>query len=71
MISNFILSIIRFRAWVISLTLLITLLAGFYATQLHIIIDPVAILPASHPFVSFKALLQNTFNEYDALVIAR
>jgi predicted RND superfamily exporter protein len=70
MISNFIPSIIKFRAWVISLTLLITLLAGFYAVQLRIVIDPAAILPASHPFVTSKSVLENTFNEHYTLVIA-
>lgn len=69
MLSNFVYFVVRNRFVIISLTLLLTVIAGFFTTNLKVIIDPVAILPASHPFVSSKTLLQKTFNTYDALVI--
>jgi predicted RND superfamily exporter protein len=55
---------------VIGLTILITILAGFFATNLRIIIDPMAILPASHPFVSSKSQLETIFGEYYSFVVA-
>jgi len=66
----FIQSVIKLRIWAISLTFLLTVLAIFYATQLRIIIDPAAILPASHPFVSSKSTLENVFSEYYSYVVA-
>jgi predicted RND superfamily exporter protein len=70
MISYLIQTIIFRRSWVIGLTLLITLLAGFFTTNLRIVIDPMAILPASHPFVSSKFQLENIFGEYYSFVVA-
>jgi predicted RND superfamily exporter protein len=67
---SFIQFIIKLRILVISLTLLITLLAGFFTTNLRIVIDPMAILPASHPFVSSKTQLENIFGEYYSFVVA-
>lgn len=68
--SKFLNSIIKFRISVIVVTVLITLLAGFFTTNLRIVIDPMAILPASHPFVSSKSQLENIFGEYYSFVVA-
>lgn len=68
--SAFIQFVIKLRILVAFLTLLITLLAGFFATNLRIVIDPMAILPASHPFVSSKSQLENIFGEYYSFVVA-
>ena len=67
---NFIQFVIKIRALIIILTLLITLLAGYFLTNLRIVIDPIAILPASHPFVSSKSTLENVFSEYYSYVVA-
>jgi predicted RND superfamily exporter protein len=61
---------IKYRIFIITLTLLATILAGFFATNLRIIIDPMAILPASHPFVSSKSQLETIFGEYYSFVVA-
>jgi predicted RND superfamily exporter protein len=62
--------IIKHQVFVIILTLLVTILAGFFTTNLRIVIDPMAILPASHPFVASKLQLENIFSEHYSFVVA-
>jgi predicted RND superfamily exporter protein len=69
-VTRILLFIIERRFYVISLVMLITLLAGFFTTNLRIVIDPMAILPASHPFVSSKTQLENIFSEHYSFVVA-
>jgi predicted RND superfamily exporter protein len=68
--TNFIKKIIDIRILVIFTMLMITLLAGFFTTNLRIVIDPMAILPASHPFVASKLQLENIFSEHYSFVVA-
>lgn len=62
--------------WVVSKRRLVLLLAGLVtaialwsATSLRIVIDPGAILPQSHPFVSSKATLEGVFKEYYVIMV--
>lgn len=70
MLTVFTQTIIARRISVILLSLLLTGLSVFYATQLRIVIDPAAILPQSHPFVASKGVLEGVFGEKYSLVVA-
>lgn len=67
--STFTRCVIRFRGVVIAACMLITLIAGALASGLHIVIDPAAILPASHPYVASKSVLEGVFGEKYSLLV--
>lgn len=61
--------VIVYRRWILVTVMLVTLLAIFFSTHLRIVIDPAAILPQSHPFVSSKSILEGIFGERYTLAI--
>lgn len=70
MLARWIAISIRHRALVLALTAIVTLAALASMTHLQVIIDPAAMLPASHPFVKTRPILEETFGEKYALVMS-
>ncbi|CAK0764189.1 MMPL family transporter [Azospirillaceae bacterium] len=70
MLFQFVRAVIVCRRWIFAATFLVTVLALSYCSRLHIVIDPVEILPQSHPFVASKSVLETVFNEKYALIVA-
>ncbi len=70
MLATWIRTCIRYRKTVLLLTTVITLAAIVSMSRLHVVIDPAAMLPSSHPYVQTRPLLENTFHEKYMLLIS-
>ena len=67
--SNYLHSIRVRILFIVSITVM-TVILGYHATRLRVVIDPMAVLPASHAFVSSKTLLEQEFKQHYSLVVA-
>lgn len=70
MLTTWIRTCIRYRKTVLLSTTVITLAAIVSMSRLHVVIDPAVMLPASHPYVQTRPLLENTFHEKYVLLIS-
>ncbi len=62
-------AVVRFRVAVMVITLCITAVMGFFASQLHVVIDPVALAPQAHPLIKQTHLIDRQFgSKYMVLI---
>ncbi|MBI1823815.1 MAG: MMPL family transporter, partial [Nitrospirae bacterium] len=61
--------ILKYRKFVIAITILVTLFLGFQIRNLHVVIDPNTNLPQDHPYVITTNKIEKWFSSKNIIVI--
>lgn len=61
--------VLRFRSWIIALTLCATAALAFFASNLRVAIDPATIAPQGHPYIQQSRLIDKMFGSKYLILI--
>ena len=61
--------ILRYRVWVIALTVTITALLGTFGAGLKVVIDPAALAPQGHPLIQATNNVEQVFGSKYLMII--
>src|SRR3954471_9637692 len=61
--------LLRFRWWVISVVLLVTIYLGFYATQMQVYTNFFDLYPPGHPYIQLYQQYRKMFGTANVLMI--
>ncbi|MFJ4052123.1 outer membrane lipoprotein-sorting protein [Pseudomonas sp. NPDC089743] len=67
--TNYAAFVIRYRRWVITLTLLITAVLGVFGAGLKIVIDPATLAPQGHPLIKATNHVEEVFGSKYLMII--
>lgn len=59
--NNYVRWILRYRLWVIAVTLLVTVILGVFGSSLRVLIDPATLAPQNHPYILQSRVVEQTF----------